>query len=69
MIEKQDFIDFTTLPKSKGIGRGTMVILAIGVLMIFVMGGLASFMSGYGHRWPSMQTVREPLGNMPTTQQ
>jgi hypothetical protein len=66
MIEHQDYIDFTTVPQSKGLSSGTIVIVIIGVIMIFIMGGLSSFLSGYGHMWPSTHTERMDLGNMPS---
>ncbi len=65
MIEQQDTVDFTHVPQSKGLGRRTLVILVIGLLVIFTMGGLSSFLSGWGHLWPSNTTLRMPLGNMP----
>jgi hypothetical protein len=65
MIEHQDYIDFSTVPQSKGLGRGTIVLLIIGVIAIFAIGGGSAFTSGYGHMWPSMHTERMPLGNMP----
>ena len=65
MIEHQDVIDFTELPKTQGIGRRIYVVLVIGLLMIFTMGGLSAFLSGWGHMWPSTTTLRMPLGNMP----
>jgi hypothetical protein len=65
MIEKQDFIDFSEVPQSKGLGRGTMVLLIAGIIAIFLIGGFSAFLSGYGHMWPSIHTTRMPLGNMP----
>jgi len=65
MIEHQDAIDFTYVPQSKGLGRGTIVILAIGLLIIFAIGGSVAFLSGYGHMWPSNTSMRMNLGNMP----
>ena len=66
MIEKQDYIDFNYVPQSRGIGPGTIVILAVGVLMIFAIGAFTAFMSGYGHSWPYLTTERENLGKMPS---
>jgi hypothetical protein len=66
MIEQQDYIDFNYVPQSRGIGRGTIVILAIGVLMIFAIGGFTAFLSGYGHMWPYTATERENLHQMPS---
>jgi hypothetical protein len=65
MIEHQDYIDFSKVPESKGLGRGTLVLLITGVIMIFLIGGFSAFMSGYGHMWPSINTTRMNLGSMP----
>jgi hypothetical protein len=65
MIEQQDVIDFTEPPRTEGIGRSIFVVLVVGLLMIFAMGGLSAFLSGYNHTWPSNTTLRMPLGNMP----
>jgi hypothetical protein len=66
MIEQQDYIDFSTVPQSKGLSSSTLAIVIVGVIMIFIMGGLSAFLSGYGHLWPSTHTERMPLGNMPS---
>ncbi len=65
MIEHQDTIDFSHVPQSQGLNTVTKVILAVGVLMIFAIGGASAFLSGYQHVWPANQTLRYPLGNMP----
>jgi hypothetical protein len=65
MIENQETIDFSVVPQSKGLNTGTKVILVIGVLMIFAIGGASAFLSGYGHVWPASHTLRYPLGTMP----
>ncbi|MGA7572293.1 MAG: hypothetical protein WBG27_06310 [Candidatus Aquilonibacter sp.] len=65
MIEHQDVIDFTEIPQTQGVGRGIIVVLVIGLAMIFTIGGLSAFLSGYNHMWPSNTTLRMPLGNMP----
>jgi hypothetical protein len=65
VIEQQDHIDFSHVPQSQGLGTGIRIILVIGVLCIFVIGGLSAFTSGYQHMWPSNHTLRMPLGNMP----
>jgi hypothetical protein len=65
MIEHQDVIDFTEPPRTEGIGRSIYVVLVIGLLMIFAMGGLSAFLSGYKHMWPSNTTLRMDLGSMP----
>jgi hypothetical protein len=66
MIEHQDVIDFTEVPQTQGVGPSIMVVLVIGLALIFTMGGLSAFLSGYNHDyWPSSKTLRMPLGNMP----
>ena len=65
MIEHQDTIDFSHVPKSQGLNTGTKFILVIGVLMIFAIGGASVFSSGYNHMWPDTHTMRMDLGSMP----
>ncbi|HTU69388.1 MAG TPA: hypothetical protein VMF11_03625 [Candidatus Baltobacteraceae bacterium] len=64
MIEHQDVIDFSNLPQSKGIGTGTRWILAVGIVMIFCIGGLTVGFAYWGHMWPSDHTLRMDLGNL-----
>jgi hypothetical protein len=65
MIEHQDTIDFSHVPQSQGLNTGTKVILVVGVLMIFAIGGFSAFLSGYGHVWPSNHSLRVDLGKGP----
>ncbi|HTV91870.1 MAG TPA: hypothetical protein VMG98_04050 [Verrucomicrobiae bacterium] len=65
MIEHQETVDFSHVPKSQGLNTGTKFILVTGVLMIFAIGGFSAFLSGYGHVWPSTHTLRIDLGKMP----
>jgi len=65
MIEHQETVDFSHVPKSQGLNAGTKFILVTGVLMIFAIGGFSAFLSGYGHVWPSTHTLRIDLGKMP----
>ncbi len=65
MIEHQDTVDFSHVPQSQGLNTGTKVILVVGLLIIFAIGGSAAFLSGYGHVWPSTHTLRIDLGKMP----
>ncbi len=66
MIEHQDHIDFSHVPQSKGLGKGTLVVLFTGVFAIFVVGGMAIGFAHYGHMWPSSHSMRMDLGNMPS---
>jgi len=65
MIEHQDVIDFSRVPQSQGLGTGTKWILAIGILMIFAVGGMSIGFAFFGHMWPSSHTMRMDLGSMP----
>jgi hypothetical protein len=66
VIEKQDYIDFSTVPQSKGLGKGTMVVLFTGLIAIFFIGGLSIGFAYYGHIWPSTHSMRIDLGKMPS---
>ncbi len=65
MVEDQDTIDFSHVPQSQGLNTVTKVILVIGVLMIFAIGGFSAFLSGYQHVWPASHSLRIDLGKMP----
>ncbi len=58
--------DFGELPQSKGVPKGLLVTVAIGVVIIFLIGAGVVLNSSSGpHMWPSMTTLREPLHNGP----
>ena len=61
-----DRLDFSKIPKSKGIGKDALIVLVIGLVGIFAMGFLSVIFSGYGHMWPAQKTMRMDLGSMPT---
>ncbi|HTX57702.1 MAG TPA: hypothetical protein VMD47_11445 [Candidatus Acidoferrales bacterium] len=65
MIERQETINFTHVPQSKGIGTGTRWILGVGIVIIFCIGGAVVRLSGYNHVWPAEQSMRMNLGQMP----
>jgi hypothetical protein len=66
MIEQhQDSIDFSQVPVSQGMSNVTLFIVFTGVIVIFLVGGLAVGFAGYGHIWPSTHSERLPLGSMP----
>lgn len=52
---------FGELPKSTGVPRGLAVTVAVGVVMIFLIGAGVVLLSGWGHHWPSLTTLRVPL--------
>jgi hypothetical protein len=53
--------EFGELPKSQGMPRSLSITVAIGVVIIFLIGAGVILMSGHGHMWPSVTTLREPL--------
>ena len=64
MIERDDeYLDFTSVPESKGIPPGLHRVSVLALLMIFAIGAAVCLMSGYGHHWPSATTERVPLKN------
>ncbi len=42
-----------------------MVVAAIGLVIIFAIGGFVAFNSGYGHHWPLTKNQRIDLGTSP----
>lgn len=62
MIERDDeYLDFTSVPESKGVPQGLYRVAIMGLIMIFAIGGAVCLMSGYGHHWPSSTTERVQL--------
>ncbi len=53
--------DFGHVPKSKGVPRSLIVAVAIGLVLTFSIAAGVIVLSGYGHRWPSVTTLRETL--------
>lgn len=81
IVDEHEYLDFSRVPESQGIPGVVRVVVAIGVLGVFIMGGLSVGMSGFGHcsnpagasacsgtasvMWPSEKTMRMPLAPMP----
>lgn len=64
MIVKEDErLDFSKVPQSAGFPPILFVLLAIGIIGIFSVGGSVLLNAGYGHHWPSVSTQRAPLVN------
>ncbi len=57
-------MDFSTVPKSKGLSKQALIILGTGLLMIFIMGGLTIGFASFGHDWPSDKSMRVDMGTM-----
>ncbi len=66
IVHDSEYVDFSKIPQSRGIGKEMFWVLAIGLLGIFAMGFLSAIFSGYGHLWPAQKTLRMDLGSMPS---
>jgi hypothetical protein len=63
IVREDEYLDFSKVPESRGIPRFLYRVVAVGILVIFAIGGSVVMMSGYGHHWPSNTTLRVPLEN------
>ncbi len=63
IVREDERLDFSKVPESRGIPPFLYRVVAIGILVIFAIGGSVVLMSGYGHHWPSETTLRIPLEN------
>ncbi len=66
IVQDSEYLDFSRVPESKGVGKNIYFVLAIGLIGIFAMGFLSVIFAGFGHVWPSEKTQRIDLGSMPT---
>lgn len=57
--------DFGRVPSSRGVPRFVTVLAAIGLVIIFAIGGFVVFNSGYAHHWPITKNQRIDLGTNP----
>lgn len=62
-------LDFSHVPQSKGIERPAVIVLIVGLIGIFFMGGFSIYEAGYNHKWPAAQSMRMDLGKMPSSTQ
>ena len=65
IVHDSEYVDFSKVPVSRGIGKEAFVALALGLFGIFAMGFLSCILSGFGHLWPAQKTLRVDLGQMP----
>jgi hypothetical protein len=63
IIRDDEYLDFSKVPESRGVPQSLYRIVTVGLLIIFAIGAAVCLMSGYGHHWPSMTTIRVPLNN------
>ena len=64
IVPDKDYIYFSAVPQSQGMSKAGYVFIVLGIIGIFIMGGLSVKSSGYGHIWPSERTQRVDLGTM-----
>lgn len=64
IVGDKEYLDFSSVPQSKGISRQALVIVGIGIVMIFIMGGLSIGFASFGHIWPSEKSMRVDMGSM-----
>jgi hypothetical protein len=63
IVGEDERLDFSKVPESRGVPPFLYRVVAVGILVIFLIGGSVVMMSGYGHHWPSNTTLRIPLEN------
>jgi hypothetical protein len=63
IIRDEEYLDLDKVPESRGIPAALYRVVAIGLLIIFAIGGFVVLEAGYGHHWPSDKTLRVPLNN------
>jgi hypothetical protein len=63
IVKEDERLDFSRVPQSAGFPPMLFVLLAIGLIGIFSIGGATVLNAGYGHHWPSPTTQRVPLVN------
>ena len=58
-----DPVDERGVPASRGIPKAVQIAVVIGILVIFWVGAYTLQWAGYGHVWPSVQSLRVPLNH------
>ena len=56
-----DPVDSRGVPVSRGVPRAVQIAAIIGILAIFWVGAYTIQWAGYGHLWPSVNSLRIPL--------
>jgi hypothetical protein len=62
IVSDNEYLDFSRVPQSRGVPHAILYAIAIGLVMIFAIGGSCVLLSGYGHKWPATSTMRVNLG-------
>jgi len=63
IVRDDEYLDFSKVPESRGVPPGLYRVVAVGIVIIFLIGAAVVMMSGYGHHWPAATTLRVPLKN------
>ncbi|MFZ0573527.1 MAG: hypothetical protein WA304_05835 [Candidatus Cybelea sp.] len=63
IVSDDEYLDFKSVPESKGIPPSLVRVAAVGLVIIFLIGASVCLMSGFGHHWPADTTLRVPLNN------
>ena len=58
-----DPVDERGVPVSRGVPRAVQIAAIIGILAIFGVGATTIAYAGYGHKWPSVTSLRIPLNH------
>jgi hypothetical protein len=64
IVPDSEYLDFSQVPQTKGVPKSIIYSVAIGLIMIFAIGGSVVLLAGTGHHWPAATTMRVPLGNL-----
>jgi hypothetical protein len=65
IVKDHEYLDFNRIPESRGIRMELKLATAVGILIIFAIGGSVGLLAGYHHMWPSLTTTRMDLGSLP----
>jgi hypothetical protein len=63
IVRDDEYLDFSSVPESRGIPPVLYRVVAVGLVIIFAIGAFVVLESGYGHHWPAESTLRVPLQN------
>ncbi len=63
IVRDDEYLDFSSVPESRGIPAGLYRVAAVGLFIIFLIGASVCLLSGYGHHWPANTTLRVKLNN------
>lgn len=64
IVKDSEYLDFGSVPQSRGIGKTALIITIVGLIGIFIIGGLTIGFASWGHAWPSPKSMRIDMGTM-----